>query len=123
DAVPTEQAVAVGGVRAMPAVRAQARKLKVDITRVRGTGPDGTVTMADVKRAAAEGSAPAGATRAAAPAPAAPAPAPAAARAAGDRTALSASGRPMRTQPPTVRSEERRVGKARTPRGAPTPCQ
>src|SRR5690606_4319654 len=31
-----------------------------------------------------------------------PAPAPAAARAAGDRTALSASGRPMRTQPPTV---------------------
>src|SRR5690606_22229057 len=79
DAVHTEQAVAVGGVRAMPAVRAQARKLKVDITRVRGTGPDGTVTMADVKRAAAEGSAPAGATRAAAPAPAAPAPAPAAA--------------------------------------------
>src|SRR5690606_35720239 len=61
DTVHTEQAVAVGGVRAMPAVRAQARKLKVDISRVRGSGPDGTVTMADVKRAAAEGTAPMGA--------------------------------------------------------------
>src|SRR5690606_14619324 len=65
DAVRSDQVVAVGGVRAMPAVRAQARKLKVDITRVRGTGPDGTVTMADVKRAAAEGSAPMGAAGAA----------------------------------------------------------
>ncbi|QDW67015.1 dihydrolipoamide acetyltransferase family protein [Luteimonas granuli] len=109
DAVHTEQAVAVGGVRAMPAVRAQARKLKVDITRVRGTGPDGTVTMADVKRAAAEGSAPVGAATAAMPAaPIAAVAAPtgagsaAGARAATDRTALSASGRPMRTQPPSV---------------------
>ena len=106
DAVHTEQAVAVGGVRAMPAVRAQARKLKVDITRVRGTGTDGTVTMADVKRAAAEGSAAMGAGSAApaarAPAAAAPQAAPAPARATADRTALSASGRPMRTQPPSV---------------------
>lgn len=109
DAVHAEQAVAVGGVRAMPAVRAQARKLKVDITRVRGTGPDGTVTMADVKRAAAEGSAPVGAAAAAMPAaPIAAAAAPtgagsaSGARAATDRTALSASGRPMRTQPPSV---------------------
>src|SRR5690606_7661115 len=119
DAVHTEQAVAVGGVRAMPAVRAQARKLKVDLARVRGTGPDGTVTMADVKRAAAEGSArmgaagsgagPAGAAMAATGAAglaAAAAPAGAGAGAAGravsERTALSASGKPMRTQPPSV---------------------
>src|SRR5690606_1942115 len=51
DKVHAEAAVAVGGVKAMPAVRAMARKLKVDITRVRATGPDGTVTMADVKQA------------------------------------------------------------------------
>ncbi len=99
DAVRSEQAVAVGGVKAMPAVRAQARKLGVDIARVRGTGADGVVTMDDVKRAAADGSAKPGAasaprstaTEAAAPAPAA-----------GARTALSASGKPMRTQPPSV---------------------
>ncbi len=112
DAVRSDQVVAVGGVRAMPAVRAQARKLKVDITRVRGTGPDGTVTMADVKRAAADGSAPMGAavgtaTAAIPTAPVAAVAAPtgaavAAGRAATDRTALSASGRPMRTQPPSV---------------------
>src|SRR5690606_3878246 len=61
DKVHAEAAVAVGGVKAMPAVRAMARKLKVDISRVRATGPDGTVTMADVKKAAADGSAPVGA--------------------------------------------------------------
>ena len=120
DAVRSEQAVAVGGVRAMPAVRAQARKLKVDLGRVRGTGTDGTVTMADVKRAAADGSAPMGLAvvgAATAAIPAAPvtamaaptgagsgagAASPAAGRAAGDRTALSAAGKPMRTQPPSV---------------------
>ncbi len=57
DAVVTQAAVAVGGVKAVPAVRAQARKLGIDITRVRPTGADGVVTMDDVKRAAAEGSA------------------------------------------------------------------
>src|SRR5690606_17091740 len=112
DAVRSEQAVAVGGVRAMPAVRTQARKLKVDLGRVRGTGTDGTVTMADVKRAAADGSAPMGAAAAVGAATAADTAAPVAAmaaptgaaagRAAGDRTALSASGKPMRTQPPGV---------------------
>jgi 2-oxoisovalerate dehydrogenase E2 component (dihydrolipoyl transacylase) len=100
DAVRSEAAVAVGGVKAMPAVRAQARKLGVDITRVRPTGADGVVTMDDVKRAAADGSAKAGAAtaaRAAAPAAAAAAtPAPAA------RSTLSQSGKPMRTQPPGV---------------------
>ncbi|MBB1473613.1 MULTISPECIES: dihydrolipoamide acetyltransferase family protein [unclassified Luteimonas] len=108
DAVRSEEALAVGGVRAMPAVRAQARKLKVDIGRVRGSGADGTVTMADVKRAAADGSAVMGAAPAAAPRDAA-ATAPArgaapmpASRDASSRTALSASGKPMRTQPPGV---------------------
>ncbi len=101
NAVHTEQAVAVGGVKAMPAVRAMAKKLSVDLARVRATGADGAVTMADVKQAAADGSARAGA----APAASAPAravettPAPVAAP---QRTALSASGKPMRTQPPGV---------------------
>ena len=101
DAVHAEQASSAGGVKAMPAVRAMARKLKVDITRVRATGPDGVVTMADVKKAAADGSAVIGAAPAAAPSRAAQAPAPAA-RDSGDRTRMSASGRPMRTQPPSV---------------------
>ncbi len=98
DAVRAEAAVAVGGVKAMPAVRAQARKLGVDIARVRATGADGVVTMDDVKRAAADGSAKAGAvpvSRAAAPLPAA-APPPV------TRSTLSQSGKPMRTQPPGV---------------------
>ncbi len=101
DAVVSEAAVAVGGVKAVPAVRAMARKLGVDIARVAPTGSDGTVTMDDVKRAAADGSAKAGA----APAPAragaqiaAPAPTPAPA----SRSTLSQSGKPMRTQPPGV---------------------
>ncbi len=54
--VVSEAAVAVGGVKAVPAVRAMARKLGVDIARVRATGADGTVSMDDVKRAAADGS-------------------------------------------------------------------
>ena len=53
NAVRVEQAVAVGGVKAMPAVRALAKKLGVDLSRVRPSGADGVVTMADVKRAAA----------------------------------------------------------------------
>ena len=100
DAVRSEAAVAVGGVKAMPAVRAQARKLGVDITRVRPSGADGVVTMDDVKRAAADGSAKVGA----APAARAPSPAPSAAPAATPalRSTLSQSGKPMRTQPPGV---------------------
>ncbi len=110
DAVHSEGAVSVGGVKAMPAVRAMARKLKLDLSRVRGSGADGVVTMEDVKRAAASGSAAAGsAAGSPPPAPAAQAqagrttqaqvPQP---RAADQRTALSASGRPMRTSPPSV---------------------
>jgi pyruvate dehydrogenase E2 component (dihydrolipoamide acetyltransferase) len=71
NAVRVEQAVAIGGVKAMPAVRALARKLKVDLARVVPSGGNGDVTLADVKRAAQAGPA----------RPAAPAPAPAALRA------------------------------------------
>ena len=98
DTVRSEAAVAVGGVKAMPAVRALARKLGVDVSRVRATGIDGVVTMNDVKQAAADGSAKAGAAattriaQPAAPAPAAPA----------QRTPMSAAGKPMRTQSPAV---------------------
>lgn len=105
NAVHTEQAIAVGGVKAMPAVRAMAKKLGIDLARVRATGADGAVTMADVKQAAADGSARIGV---AAPAPVARATSPAqtpaigAPSAAPQRTALSASGKPMRTQPPGV---------------------
>jgi pyruvate dehydrogenase E2 component (dihydrolipoamide acetyltransferase) len=102
DTVHSEQAVAVGGVRAMPAVRALAKKLGVDLSRVRASGPDGTVTMADVKQAAANGSAHVGAASAATartPQVAAEA-APTAPNTA--RTPLSAAGKPMRTQPPGV---------------------
>ncbi|WP_395769330.1 dihydrolipoamide acetyltransferase family protein [Arenimonas sp.] len=67
NAVRSEQAVAIGGVKAMPAVRALAKKLKVDLARVRATGAEGVITLADVKAAAANPS-----TQSAAPAPAAP---------------------------------------------------
>jgi len=104
NAVVSEAAVAVGGVKAVPAVRAMARKLGVDIARVRASGPDGTVTMQDVKQAAADGSAK--------PGQAAPLPNPppqageggtrAAHSGGGARSTLSQSGKPMRTQPPGV---------------------
>jgi len=57
DAVRSEQAVAIGGVKAMPAVRALAKKLGVDLSRVVPSGADGVVTMNDVKRAAEAGTA------------------------------------------------------------------
>ncbi|MGY4517316.1 dihydrolipoamide acetyltransferase family protein [Lysobacter sp. HA18] len=106
DAVRSESAVAVGGVKAMPAVRALARKMGVDLSRVRASGAEGVVTMDDVKRAAADGSARAGqggaapraADRAAATSPQqmqAP-------QQQAQRSTMSQSGKPMRTQPPGV---------------------
>ena len=41
------------GIRASPAVRARARELGVDLAGVRPSGPDGSVTRADVEAAAA----------------------------------------------------------------------
>ena len=67
NAVRSEQAIAIGGVKAMPAVRALAKKMKVDLARVRATGADGVITLADVKAAAANPS-----TQSASPAPSAP---------------------------------------------------
>ena len=97
-AVHAEAAMAVGGAKAVPAVRAMARKLGVDIARVRASGPDGTVTMQDVKQAAADGSAKPGAAPARAGAQAAAAPV--ATTAPASRSTLSQAGKPMRTQPP-----------------------
>ncbi len=115
--VHAEQAVAVGGVKAMPAVRAMARKLGVDLARVRASGADGAVTMQDVKQAAADGSnllpssagngnggkdlqrPDASARTEPSSAPWTPSPE---ARREDQRTTLSASGKPMRTQPPGV---------------------
>lgn len=53
DRVHVEQASSVGGVKAVPAVRAMAKKMGVDLSRVRGSGAEGVITMADVKQAAA----------------------------------------------------------------------
>ncbi|TXI71889.1 MAG: 2-oxo acid dehydrogenase subunit E2 [Dokdonella sp.] len=101
DTVHVEQAASVGGVKAVPAVRALAKKLGVDLSRVRPSGADGVVTLKDVKVAADAGAARIGA----APVPQAPTTAPNAqapsTRAPEQRTSLSASGKPMRTTPPT----------------------
>ena len=102
DSVHVELAASVGGVKAVPAVRALAKKLGVDLSRVRPSGADGVVTLKDVKAAAEAGSAKLGAAPAVQAPAAVPAATPqAAARAAEQRTALSASGKPMRTTPPT----------------------
>jgi len=107
DRVHAEQAMSVGGVKAVPAVRALAKKLGVDLARVAPSGAGGVVTLQDVKNAAAAGTARVGETHAReqrsaqAPSPGAGAPAsPASGR--GERTQLSAAGKPMRTTPPTV---------------------
>ena len=98
--VRNEAAASVGGVKAVPAVRAMARKLKIDLARVKPTGAGGVVTMQDVKNAAANGTAQLGAASAgAAPAAARSAPAP---PATAQRSTVSQSGKPMRTTPPSV---------------------
>lgn len=103
DRVHAEQAMSVGGAKAVPAVRALAKKLGVDLARVAPSGAGGVVTMQDVKNAAAAGTARVGEGRAPAPSPGAGAPAsPASGR--GERTQLSAAGKPMRTSPPTVQA-------------------
>jgi 2-oxoisovalerate dehydrogenase E2 component (dihydrolipoyl transacylase) len=54
-----ERTSTVGGVKVTPAVRALARKLKVDLAQVEPTGADGVVTAGDVRKAAEAGTAPA----------------------------------------------------------------
>ncbi|HJU08388.1 MAG TPA: dihydrolipoamide acetyltransferase family protein [Rhodanobacteraceae bacterium] len=111
NAVHVERTSDVGGVKAVPAVRALAKKLKVDLSRVNATGAGGVVTMKDVKDAAASGSA--ALSRA-------PSPQPSSQRGEGgeraarageggrsrqvERTTVSQSGKPMRTTPPSVQA-------------------
>jgi len=124
DRVHAELAAQVGGVKAVPAVRALAKKLGIDLARVQASGAEGVITLRDVKQAAADGNAklssplPPGevAARSVAgegskrqatsnPLPSSGADAPPSTTARRDesqRTALSASGKPMRTTPPTV---------------------
>ena len=115
DRVHVESVSSAGGAKAMPAVRAVAKKLGVDLSRVKATGPDGTVTMKDVKDAAANPSSqlPARGADASLPSPTGrgvgsdgPAPAqrsqesqPSASRKEDQRSTLSAAGKPMRTSP------------------------
>jgi 2-oxoisovalerate dehydrogenase E2 component (dihydrolipoyl transacylase) len=95
--------VTAGGIKAMPAVRALAKKMGVDLSRVRGTGPDGSISLQDVKSAPA-GTVTAGATSVAiAPATAAPSMATSPTRA--PQTLASppaAIARPVRTAPPDI---------------------
>ncbi|HEU4813634.1 MAG TPA: dihydrolipoamide acetyltransferase family protein, partial [Xanthomonadaceae bacterium] len=104
DAVRSDAVSSAGGVKAMPAVRAMARKLGVDLARVRPSGADGVVTMADVKQAASDGSAKAGASVGAASAASRQSAgivvAAHAAPTGASRSTLSQAGKPMRTRPP-----------------------
>lgn len=101
DRIVSEQAVSVGGIKTMPAVRALAKKLGIDIARVVPSGTGGVVTLQDVKNAAAAGTARASQT----PVPTAtstPAGYTTAAPEPPQRTTFSAAGQPMRTSPPTA---------------------
>jgi len=53
-----ERTSTVGGVKVTPAVRALARKLKVDLSQVDPSGADDVVTASDVRKAAEAGGAP-----------------------------------------------------------------
>ncbi len=97
-----EQAASIGGVKAVPAVRALAKKLKVDLSRVRPSGADGVVTMKDVKDAAASGSAALGAAPArGVPASAGRHLAPELPQPEPQRGPVSLAGKPVRTAPPS----------------------
>lgn len=65
--------VSIGGIKAVPAVRALARKLGVDLSLISPSGPDGIVTLSDVKNAVGKvAAAPVSPPSAAAAQPAAP---------------------------------------------------
>ncbi|ODT94496.1 MAG: branched-chain alpha-keto acid dehydrogenase subunit E2 [Rhodanobacter sp. SCN 67-45] len=103
NSVHVEQAASIGGVKAVPAVRALAKKLKVDLSRVRPSGAGGVVTMKDVKDAAANGTAALGAAPArAVPASAGRHLAPELPPAEPQRGPVSLAGKPVRTAPPSV---------------------
>jgi 2-oxoisovalerate dehydrogenase E2 component (dihydrolipoyl transacylase) len=124
DRVHAEQAMSVGGVKAVPAVRALAKKLGIDLARVVASGAGRVVTLKDVKDAAAAGTARLGSplppgevgARSATgegsatpqrlasgrPSSGATAPPSPEERREDQRTAVSAAGKPMRTSPHTV---------------------
>lgn len=100
--VHVEQAASIGGVKAVPAVRALAKKLKVDLSRVRPSGADNVVTLKDVKEAAANGTAALGAAPARqVPASAGRHLAPELPQAQAQRSPVSLAGKPVRTAPPS----------------------
>jgi pyruvate dehydrogenase E2 component (dihydrolipoamide acetyltransferase) len=90
---PSRASVAAGRVLAAPAVRRLARDQQIDLKALRGSGPGGRITRADVEAAIAARTQPAPAAQPAPIAqPVAPAPAPAPAAVYGDeRTAVSLS--------------------------------
>jgi 2-oxoisovalerate dehydrogenase E2 component (dihydrolipoyl transacylase) len=110
DQLRSESVLSVGGIKAVPAVRALAKKLGVDLTRVTPSGAEGVITLQDVKQAAANPPAVAPTPMPSAAEQAVPAHAGSAARTAptpastggveAARTPLSATGKPLRTQPP-----------------------
>ncbi len=95
DRVVSEAVSVIGGVKAMPAVRALAKKLGVDLARVAPSGKDGVILLQDVKAFAASPEA----KQRPAPTSSSNAANVATARVA---TPLSAAGKPMRTAPPSV---------------------
>jgi 2-oxoisovalerate dehydrogenase E2 component (dihydrolipoyl transacylase) len=104
DRIVSEQATSVGGIKAMPVVRALAKKLGIDLARVTPSGAGGVVTLQDLKGVTASPAAiqaPSNPTPAAvASAPIAAAPTNLTAPAARITAPLSAAGKPMRTAPP-----------------------
>lgn len=118
DRVHSERISSAGGVKAVPAVRALARKLGVDLARVKATGANGVVTLADVKQAAASGESgllpsPKHEEKNG-PSPTSSSSASPARTDERERTTLSASGKPMRTAPP---SDTPRTGQPEPLRG------
>jgi pyruvate dehydrogenase E2 component (dihydrolipoamide acetyltransferase) len=60
---PSRAAATTGATGAMPAVRARAKELGVDLATLKGSGPNGVITRADVEAAAKRSSSSAGALR------------------------------------------------------------
>lgn len=51
--IKSETKTDAAGIKASAAVRAQAKKLKIDLASIQGTGPDGAISLSDVKKATA----------------------------------------------------------------------
>jgi 2-oxoisovalerate dehydrogenase E2 component (dihydrolipoyl transacylase) len=99
DQIISEQISNVGGVKVTPAVRALAKKLKIDLGQVTATGKNGVITAKDVRKASASGSAAIGgpgvSSAAATPRPAAIVAAPAPSIATGEMTPIRGTRRSM----------------------------